>query len=236
MKAGILVLSVSLKKLFLVRIHPEGKSFLLKLAISILIILAVAYVFLPGYPASLSFLALAGTLVFLFFLQFFRYPEIEPVVSEQGIVAPADGTVVVIDTVVEQEYFHAERQRISIFMSPFDVHVCRNLVSGTLTYFKYHKGKFLAAFKEKSSEENERTTLVYQHASGTEILTRQIAGAVARRLVWYCKEGDRLQQSQPFGFIKFGSRMDIYLPLDAKINVKMGEKTKGGRTLIADLT
>jgi phosphatidylserine decarboxylase len=217
-----------------VNIHKEGRKFLTILFIILAIIIAIGYFFFREVSLLLPFIVIACLLLFLFFLQFFRNPTVEPVLHDRGIVAPANGTVVVIDEVVENEYFKDKRKRVSIFMSPFDVHVCRNLVSGTLKYFRYHKGKFLAAFKEKSSEENERTTLVYETTDGKEILTRQIAGAVARRLVWYCKEGEKMEQGQPFGFIKFGSRMDIYMPLDTKVMVDMGTKTKGGKTIIAD--
>ncbi len=157
------------------------------------------------------------------------------VADNQLVYAPADGRVCVIEEVVEGEYFHEKRLQISIFMSPLNVHVNRNPVSGVVNYFRYHPGKYLVAWHPKSSTENERTTVVYKLGSETEILMRQIAGAVARRIRWYIKEGDPVKQGGEMGFIKFGSRVDLYLPLDATVEVAMNQQVKGNKTIIARL-
>lgn len=169
------------------------------------------------------------------FLQFFRNPARHTVLQDNGIIAPADGQVVIIDKVFEPEYFQGERLQISIFMSPFNVHVNRNPVSGVVSYFKYHPGDYLVAWHPKSSTLNERTTVVVRNKQGHEILFRQIAGALARRIRWYISAGDSVQQGQEFGFIKFGSRVDLYLPLNAVPAVQIGHKVRGGETCIASL-
>jgi phosphatidylserine decarboxylase len=143
--------------------------------------------------------------------------------------------VVVIEEITEPEYLKDKRIQISVFMSPVNVHVNRNPISGIVKYFKYHPGKYLVAWDPKSSTENERTTTVVEHAKGFEILYRQIAGALARRIVWYMKEGDKVEQAEQFGFIKFGSRVDVFLPLGTKINVNLNEVVKGGVTVLATL-
>jgi phosphatidylserine decarboxylase len=165
---------------------------------------------------------------------FFGFPIFQIKKNENQVLAPADGKVVVIEETDEPEYLKSRRKQISIFMSPINVHVNRMPVSGTISYAKYHPGKYLVAWHPKSSTENERTTLVAKMNSGTEILFRQIAGALARRIKWYVKEGQPLQQGDEFGFIKFGSRVDIFLPLSAKVSVKIGDITKGGKTVIAE--
>jgi phosphatidylserine decarboxylase len=171
----------------------------------------------------------------LIILQFFRSPIFEIKKNDKQVLAPADGKVVVIEEADETEYLKSRRKQISIFMSPVNVHVNRMPVAGTVSYFKYHPGKYLVAWHPKSSTENERTTVVAKMKTGQEILFRQVAGALARRIKWYVKEGQPLEQGDEFGFIKFGSRVDIFLPLDAKVNVAIGEVTKGGRTVIAEL-
>jgi phosphatidylserine decarboxylase len=155
--------------------------------------------------------------------------------NSKQVIAPADGKVVVIEQVQETEYFNAPRVQISIFMSPINVHVNRNPVSGVVTYFKYHAGKFLVAWHPKASTENERTTVVVKNEHGVEVLFRQIAGALAKRICWYVDKGSKVSQGQEFGFIKFGSRVDIFVPLDSEINVKLGDKPSAGRTVIATL-
>jgi len=142
---------------------------------------------------------------------------------------------VVIEKTKETEYLQEERIQISIFMSPLNVHINRNPVGGMIKYFKYHAGKYHVAWHPKSSTDNERTTIVYELNNGVRILTRQIAGAIARRIVYYISESEEVNQGQEFGFIKFGSRVDVFIPLDAKINVEIGQKTKGGKTVLADL-
>ncbi len=156
------------------------------------------------------------------------------VADKHLVLAPADGKVVVIEESFEDEFFHEKRLQVSIFMSPVNVHVNRNPVSGIVNYFRYHQGKYLVAWHPKSSTENERTTVVYD-TGGAMILMRQIAGALAKRIKWYIKEGDRVAQGGDMGFIKFGSRVDLYLPLDATIEVSIDQKVKGNKTVIARL-
>ena len=151
------------------------------------------------------------------------------------MISPADGKVVVIEEVEADEYFTDKRIQVSVFMSPFNVHVNRNPVGGLVKYFKYHQGKYLVAWHPKSSTENERTTTVIETPSKREILFKQIAGALAKRIVWYVKEGQQVSQATEMGFIKFGSRVDLLLPLDSKIKVELNQKVKGGRTVIAEL-
>jgi len=171
----------------------------------------------------------------LIILQFFRVPVRTTVKNPKHIIAPADGKVVVIEEVVETEYFKEPRRQVSIFMSPINVHINFNPIAGIVSYFKYHPGKYLVAWHPKSSTDNERTTVVVKHNNGTEVLFRQIAGALARRICWYVKEGQTVEQGSEFGFIKFGSRIDIYLPLDAKILVNLEDRPVGGETVIAEL-
>lgn len=177
-----------------------------------------------------------GLAIFLIILQFFRVPIRNTAINPNHIIAPADGKVVVIEEVVETEYFKGSRRQVSIFMSPINVHVNFNPLSGMVSYFKYHPGKYLVAWDPKSSTDNERTTVVVKHDNGTEVLFRQIAGALARRICWYVKEGDKVTQGAEFGFIKFGSRVDVFLPLDAKVLVNIGDRPVGGETVIATLS
>lgn len=191
-----------------------------------------------GFPAQRTTFNIAlGITLFLFLLvlQFFRNPKVITPISDKHIVAPADGKVVVIEETTESEYFKDKRIQISIFMSPVNVHVNRMPVKGVVKFFKYHSGKYLVAWHPKSSVENERTTLVVKTASGIPVLMRQVAGALARRIKWYVEEGQEFEQGEEFGFIKFGSRVDVFLPLTAKVKVKIGDKTKGGMTVLAQV-
>lgn len=172
---------------------------------------------------------------YLIILQFFRSPRIKSPINPTHVLAPADGKVVVIEETMEDEFLKEKRIQLSIFMSPVNVHVNRMPIKGVIDFFKYHPGKYLVAWHPKSSTENERTTIVTKMENGTKILFRQIAGALARRIKWYVKEGDELNQGDEFGFIKFGSRVDVFLPLDAKIKVDLDQKTKGGVTVLAEL-
>ncbi len=176
-------------------------------------------------------------LVLLAFLilvvQFFRNPARHTVLNPGQVIAPADGKVVIIEKVLEPEYFQGERLQISIFMSPLNVHVNRNPVSGRVAYFRYHPGDYLVAWHPKSSTLNERTTVVVRTESGQEVLFRQIAGALARRIRWYLQEGDTVKQGQEFGFIKFGSRVDLFLPPDAKPLVGLNQMVRGGESAVA---
>lgn len=190
---------------------------------------------MPASELAQQLALMASLIIYLLVLQFFRNPRIQVKAGENVILASADGKVVVIENTEEREYFKSDRKQISIFMSPLNVHVCRMPTSGIVKFFKYHAGKYLVAWHPKSSTENERTTMVVELAGGEEILVRQIAGAVARRIKWYVVENQNLKQGQEYGFIKFGSRLDVFLPLDAEINVNIGDRTKGGRTVIAKL-
>jgi phosphatidylserine decarboxylase len=176
-------------------------------------------------------------IVALFFLimilQFFRNPNRDLQINDNQIIAPVDGKVVVIEEVFEPEYFNDKRLQVSIFMSPINVHVTRYAASGLIKFSKYHPGKFLVAWHPKASTENERTTVVIQTTAFGDILYRQIAGALAKRIVNYAQEGQQVVQGDDAGFIKFGSRVDIFLPLGTKINVKLGDKAIGNRTVVA---
>jgi len=216
-------------------IHKEGRKILFFLLI-VLFIVNAGLPYLVNSEIVLNLMIGASMIFYILVLQFFRNPVFE-LPQEDGLVyAPADGKVVVIEKTEEPEYLNDERIQISIFMSPLNVHVNRAPAGGLVKYFKYHPGKYLVAWHPKSSTENERTTLVIKMKNGVEILVRQVAGAVARRIKWYITEGKNLNPGEEFGFIKFGSRLDIYLPVDANLKVKIGDKTKGGRTVLAELT
>ncbi|WP_299257524.1 phosphatidylserine decarboxylase family protein [uncultured Aquimarina sp.] len=175
------------------------------------------------------------TLVFLILiLQFFRNPKRHTDVNDNTVVAPVDGKVVVIEEVFEKEYFKENRLQVSIFMSPINVHVTRHPINGDVKLSKYHPGKYLVAWHPKASEENERTTVVVKN-SFVEILYRQIAGALAKRIVNYAKEGEKVTQGSDSGFIKFGSRVDVFLPIGTEINVLLNQKVKGGESIIASV-
>jgi phosphatidylserine decarboxylase len=215
------------------RIHKEGRIFLI-----ILLILLVGFNLLTHYylPSYLFLLLLIGSLALGgFFTQFFRNPERELTLDESLVVSPADGKVVVIEKVFEPEYLKTDCMQISVFMSPFNVHLNKVPISGTLEYYKYHPGKYLVAFHPKSSLLNERNTSVIRTHAGQKILIRQIAGAVARRICYYLKQGQEIKQGEDLGFIKFGSRCDIFLPLDAEIKVEMNQAVRGGQSIIAML-
>lgn len=216
-------------------IHREGRTLLFVL---LLILFAANWAVGYQWPenAVLQNIAIGASLIFyLIILQFFRSPVFAIAKNEKHVLAPADGKVVVIEETEETEYLKSRRKQVSIFMSPVNVHVNRMPVAGSISFFKYHAGKYLVAWHPKSSTENERTTVVAKMKNGTEVLFRQIAGALARRIKCYVKEGQQLGQGDEFGFIKFGSRVDIFLPLDAKVTVSINQVTKGGRTVIAEL-
>jgi len=200
------------------------------------IILAVVnFIVFWQFPEALLATGIISAIIAGLVLQFFRNPSRDLLLPEDNVIyAPADGKIVVIEEANEKEYFKNKRLMVSIFMSPTNVHVNRNPISGTVNYFKYHPGKYLVAWHPKSSDENERTTVVIDNGE-TEILMRQIAGALAKRIVNYLEIGEEVKQGTDMGFIKFGSRVDLFLPLDAKIDVKMGQKVKGNRTIIARL-
>jgi phosphatidylserine decarboxylase len=172
-------------------------------------------------------------LFFLLILQFFRDPNRKTALNDLHVIAPADGKVVVIEDVEEKEYFKGKRKQISIFMSPLNVHVTRYPVSGVVKYSKYHPGKYLVAWHPKSSEDNERTSIVVENKTLGEVMYRQVAGALARRIVNYASVGQQVVQGTDAGFIKFGSRLDIFVPLDFEIRVGLNESVRGGETVIA---
>lgn len=216
-------------------IHKEGYTSLALCVLLIFVSNALIQFYYPSAHTLKWIVYILSAILFLIILQFFRSPKFHIDVNETNVLCPADGKVVVIEEADETEYLKDRRIQISVFMSPINVHVNRNPISGVVSYFKYHKGKYLVAWHPKSSTENERTTVVIENSKGVSVLFRQIAGAMARRIVWYVKEGDKVEQGQQFGFIKFGSRVDVFLPLGTKINVGIGEIVKGGRTVLAEL-
>ena len=215
------------------KIHREGYLYIL---IATVLLGGISWVASHFIPDSLFWLTALITftmfLLWVWVVAFFRMPIRNMVHGEDRIIAPADGKVVVIEEAYEPEYFKEKRLQVSIFMSPINVHVNRNPVSGVVKYMKYHKGKYLVAWHPKSSTENERTTIVLGNDNG-DILMRQIAGALARRICFYVKEGDVVKQNEEFGFIKFGSRVDLFLPLGTRVDVKIGDVVKGGVTIVA---
>jgi phosphatidylserine decarboxylase len=214
-------------------LHREGRGTIL--TVTLLVAFINGLVFSTVTSSWISFLVAAVSLLFwIFILSFFRIPSRKLTIQDNAIIAPADGEVVVIEEVQADEYFLDRRIQVSIFMSPFNVHVNRNPVSGEVVYSQYHPGKYLVAWHPKSSTENERHSVVYR-TQGKEILVKQIAGALAKRIVNYLQPGQTVKQTEEMGFIKFGSRVDLLLPLDAKIQVQMGDKPKGGVTVIATL-
>jgi phosphatidylserine decarboxylase len=220
------------------KFHKEGIPSLIIALLFSAFLLFIAYFFSPPGITGIVLhgLAIAASVFFTgVMLQFFRDPQRNWVKDDLSVIAPADGRVVVIEEVEEPEYFKDKRIQVSIFMSPLNVHINRYPISGLVKYVKYHAGLYLVAYHPKSSTENERSTIVVQHAGGKSVLFRQVAGALARRIVVYSKENDKAEQSSQFGFIKFGSRVDIYLPLGTPILVKLEEHVKGGITPIARL-
>jgi phosphatidylserine decarboxylase len=216
-------------------LHKEGTGTISLTIGGLLIINFILKYFLPEQELLYTLFLVVGLVLLIIVLQFFRKPTRTTVINPKYVIAPADGKVVVIEEVIETEYFKGPRRQVSIFMSPLNVHINFNPIAGIVTYAKYHAGKYLVAWHPKSSTENERTTIVVKHHNGTEVLFRQIAGALARRICWYVKEGQAVEQGSEFGFIKFGSRIDIFLPLDAKILVNIDDKPVGGETIIAEL-
>ena len=212
--------------------HKEGSKIILisTLLFVVTILLAGEFINLPWLVMGIQFIAL---FFYFIILQFFRNPNRGIAANDNQIVAPVDGKVVVIEEVFEPEYFKDKRLQVSIFMSPINVHVTRYAVSGLVKYSKYHPGKFLVAWHPKASTENERTTVVIESKVFGEILYRQIAGALAKRIVNYAEEGTQVIQGTDAGFIKFGSRVDLFLPLGTKVNVKLNEVAIGNKTIIA---
>ena len=217
-------------------IHKEGYRMLTLLALAVIAITIGAVYLFPKLIWLHYVVGVGGAIVFLIFLQFFRSPKRNWVISSRSIVCPADGRVVAIEEAEEPEYFNGEKRiQVSVFMSPLNVHLNRYPISGKVAYAKYHPGKFLVAWHPKSSTENERNTVVIETEFGPSVLIRQIAGFVARRIVWYCNQDDVVKQGDELGFIKFGSRVDLFLPLDAKIKVELEEKVQGGISILAEI-
>ena len=214
------------------KLHKESKGTILvaTIAVAVLGFLAVYFLEIWSLIILIPLLILYG-LVFWFF----RVPNRDIVDHKENVIAPVDGKVVMIKEVFEDEFLKEKAIQVSIFMSPLNVHICRYPVSGKVIYKKYHPGKYLVAWHEKSSTENERTTVAVESLTNHKVVFRQIAGYVARRIVFYCNEGDTSKAGHEFGFIKFGSRMDVFLPLDTEITCKIGEKTKGGIDVIAKM-
>ena len=212
--------------------HKEGYTSLAICILFIFVLNAVIQFYYPDAHTLKWVIYILSALLFIIIVQFFRSPSIRITQNESHVLCPADGKVVVIEETYEPEYFKDNRLQISIFMSPINVHVNRNPVSGVIKYMKYHPGKYLVAWHPKSSTENERTTLVIGNDRG-DLLLRQIAGAMARRICFYVQEDDIVKQNDEFGFIRFGSRVDIYLPVGTKVDVKIGDVVKGGVTLLA---
>lgn len=215
-------------------IHKEGKKIIPIAALIIGLLYALLYWLIPIQLVQIV-LGVAAVIFFILVVRFFRDPEFPVSKNPKQIIAPADGKVVVIEETEETEYLKERRIQVSIFMSPLNVHVNRSPVAGEVSYFKYHPGKFLVAWHPKSSTDNERTSIGLKLPNGVEIMMRQVAGAVARRICFYSKEGEKVEQGEKFGFIRFGSRIDLYLPLDAKIKVDLEQISYGGKTVIAEL-
>jgi phosphatidylserine decarboxylase len=217
-----------------VTIHKEGYSTLIIVALFLVVLHIISDQYLSNYPVVQATIVGLSILLFLIVLQFFRHPTRRILRNDKQVFAPADGKVVVIEETEETEVLKDRRIQISIFMSPVNVHVNRYPVSGQVTYCRYHPGLYLVAWHPKSSTENERTTVVIETSSKVPVLMRQIAGALARRIVCYPRKDWIVKQGEEMGFIKFGSRVDIFLPVGTKINVGLNQKVVGGKTVIAE--
>lgn len=214
-------------------IHREGKAIIVTTFVTLTALNIVAFLlFATGSLWPFAWLIISFILL-IWVIAFFRNPSRNFTINDKFIIAPADGKVVVIEQTDETEYFHEPRQQVSIFMSPLNVHVNRYPIGGMVKYQKYHAGKYLVAWHPKSSTLNERTSIVIENKRGG-IMVRQIAGTMARRIVCYSNEGEKVEQTAELGFIKFGSRVDLFLPLDTKIKVRLGQKVLGGITKIAE--
>lgn len=214
------------------KLHKESKGTIIVATIIVAVLGFLAIYFLKAWSllVIIPLLILYG-LVFWFF----RVPDREIADHKENVIAPVDGKVVMIKEVQETEFLKEKAIQVSIFMSPLNVHICRFPVSGKVVYKKYHPGKYLVAWNEKSSTDNERTTIAVESLTNHKVVFRQIAGYVARRIVFYCNEGNTAKAGHEFGFIKFGSRMDVFLPLDTEIICKIGDKTTGGIDVIAKM-
>lgn len=212
-------------------LHKAGYSLLIKILIALVLLNCVTFYFIPNVTAD-RIILIVSAVFYLLTVNFFRFPNRQIIIDDNTILAPADGKIVVIEETEETEYFNDRRLQVSIFMNIFNVHINWFPVNGIIRYFKYHKGKFAAAYLPKSSTDNERTSIVIECKNGQSILMRQIAGAMAKRIVSYAPVGGEARQDRHAGFIKFGSRVDLFLPLDTTIKVKLGQKTTGSQTVI----
>jgi len=215
------------------RIHREGYNTIALLASLLVVSTALVLIFLPNSVALWMWVLIPLAILLIIALQFFRSPQRALNHLESGVISPADGRIVVLEETFEDEYFHKPMRQVSIFMSPINVHLNRYPVSGKTLYFKHHHGKYLVAWNPKSSKLNERTSIAFETANNQHVFMRQVAGFLARRIVFYGKVGAEVGQGKELGFIKFGSRVDLLLPLNAKIDVKIGDKVKAGITSIA---
>ncbi|GAA3579613.1 phosphatidylserine decarboxylase family protein [Snuella lapsa] len=213
--------------------HKEGHKIILITFIFVIasFLLADSFISIKWLQTTIM---IALFIFLILILQFFRNPKRKTKLNNQQVIAPVDGKVVVIEEVFEPEYFKEKRIQVSVFMSPINVHVTRYPVGGKVVFSKYHPGKYLVAWHPKASEENERTTVVVENETYGKVLYRQIAGALAKRIVNYAKEGDKAIQGEDCGFIKFGSRVDLFLPLDTNIKVQLNQKVRGGESIIAE--
>lgn len=216
------------------KIHKEGTSMIVGSFIITIVIAALLFYY-AGINVWTIIVSCIPLILTVFFISFFRDPVRHPVGDETHITAPADGKIVIIKEVEESEYFHHPMLQISVFMSFFNVHINWIPMTGIISFFKYHPGNYLAAWHPKSSVKNERTTVVLKNSSGVEILCRQIAGLFARRVVCYAEYEKKFKAGEQLGFIKFGSRADVFLPIGTKVNVKIGDKVTGSETVIAEL-
>ena len=212
------------------KIHKEGYGLIFIVFFFALAMTTLWYLYYPKDKWALT-VSILSIIICLFIISFFRNPKRYIPIGDDSIICPADGKVVVIEDVMETEYFNEMRKQVSVFMSPANVHVNRSPIDGEVKYFKYHPGKYLVAWHPKSSTDNERTSMVIENESFS-VLVRQIAGKLARRIVYYVEEGDEIERGEEFGFIKFGSRIDLFLPLNTQINVELNQKVRGGETII----
>ncbi len=217
------------------KFHKEGYPSLLIVIAFAIVLNGLIYLFSNDYQVVKIIGYVVSGFLLVVILQFFRSPSRDFKAIEGAIISPADGKVVVIEEVEETEYFKDKRLQVSVFMSPVNVHINRYPIAGIVKYFKYHPGLYLVAWHPKSSTENERTTIVVENSKGQSVLFRQVAGALAKRIVFFHKEGQVANQTDECGFIKFGSRVDLYLPIGTKLNVSLNEKVKGGITKLAEL-
>jgi len=216
-----------------IRFHREGYKIIAITSIFVVAGILLTDYFIPQFWIQKP-IQVVLIVFYILILQFFRNPKRVTPIDNSKVIAPVDGKVVVIEEVEEPEFFKDKRLQVSIFMSPLNVHVTRYAISGEVKYSKYHPGKYLVAWHPKASTDNERTTVVVQNKIFGSILYRQIAGALAKRIVNYAKKGDFVEQGSDAGFIKFGSRVDVFLPLGTKVNVQLGETVKGGVQVIAE--